>query len=48
MTVAQKDNLILDNGGTRSGLSRRTTTDRRYSNNYWDGSRIERRDAFRK
>ena len=78
MTVAQKDNVILDNGGTRSGrdrrrpnaihpgeekrsgrdrrrgfdrrsgLSRRTTTDRRYSNNYWDGSRIERRDAFRK
>jgi len=78
VTVAQKDNLILDNGGTRSGrdrrrpnaihqgeekrlsrnrrrwldrrsgLSRRTTTDRRYSNNFWDGSRIERRDAFRK
>jgi len=78
VTVAQKDNAVLDNGGTRSGidrrqqnsiysgeekrsgrdrrrgfdrrsgLSRRKTTDRRYSNNCWDGSRIERRDAFRK
>ena len=32
----------------RSGLSRRQTTDRRNKNPYWDGSRIERRDAFRK
>lgn len=78
MTLAQNDNGVLDNGGTRSGidrrqqnsnhpgeerrsgrdrrrgfdrrsgLARRKNTDRRYSNNYWDGSRIERRDAFRK
>lgn len=32
----------------RSGLTRRSTADRRNTNLYWDGSRIERRDAFRK
>ena len=32
----------------RSGLTRRNTPDRRNTNLYWDGSRIERRDAFRK
>lgn len=32
----------------RSGLTRRQTPDRRSQNGYWDGSRIERRDAFRK
>jgi len=33
----------------RSGLTtRRQTPDRRNINPYWDGSRIERRDAFRK
>ena len=32
----------------RSGLTRRNTPDRRSPNLYWDGSRIERRDAFRK
>jgi hypothetical protein len=32
----------------RSGLTRRHTPDRRSTNPYWDGSRIERRDAFRK
>jgi hypothetical protein len=32
----------------RSGMTRRNTPDRRNTNLYWDGSRIERRDAFRK
>ena len=32
----------------RSGLTRRQTPDRRNKNGYWNGSRIERRDAFRK
>ena len=32
----------------RSDLTRRQTPDRRNINPYWDGSRIERRDAFRK
>jgi hypothetical protein len=32
----------------RSGLTRRNTPDRRSTNLYWDGSRIERRDAYRK
>jgi len=32
----------------RTGLTRRKTPDRRDTNLYWDGSRIERRDAFRK
>jgi hypothetical protein len=32
----------------RSGLTRRQTPDRRNIDPYWDGSRIERRDAFRK
>jgi hypothetical protein len=32
----------------RNGLTRRQTPDRRNQNGYWDGSRIERRDAFRK
>lgn len=32
----------------RSGLTRRQTPDRRNQDAYWDGSRIERRDAFRK
>ena len=32
----------------RGGLTRRQTPDRRNINPYWDGSRIERRDAFRK
>ena len=32
----------------RSGLTRRQKPDRRNINPYWDGSRIERRDAFRK
>jgi len=35
-------------GDRRSGLTRRQTPDRRNINPYWDGSRIERRDAFRK
>ena len=34
-------------GDRRSGLTRRQTPDRRNTNPYWDGSRIERRDAFR-
>ncbi|MGD2186084.1 MAG: hypothetical protein PVI71_08150 [Desulfobacterales bacterium] len=32
----------------RSGLARRRTPDRREINGRWDGSRIERRDSFRK
>ena len=32
----------------RSDVTRRQTPDRRNINPYWDGSRIERRDAFRK
>jgi hypothetical protein len=32
----------------RSGLTRRQTQDRRNQDMYWEGSRIERRDAFRK
>jgi hypothetical protein len=32
----------------RKGLTRRQTPDRRNINPCWDGSRIERRDAFRK
>ena len=32
----------------RGGLTRRNTPDRRNTDLYWDGSRIERRDAFRK
>jgi hypothetical protein len=32
----------------RSGLTRRQKPDRRNTSPYWDGSRIERRDAFRK
>ena len=32
----------------RNGLSRRKTPNRRNTNLYWDDSRIERRDAFRK
>jgi len=32
----------------RSGLTRRQSPDRRNQDMYWDGSRIERRDAFRK
>jgi len=32
----------------RSGPTRRQTPDRRNKDGYWDGSRIERRDAFRK
>ena len=35
-------------GDRRSGLTRRQTPDRRNINPYWDGSLIERRDAFRK
>ena len=35
-------------GDRRSGLTRRQTPDRRNQNTYWDGSRIERRDALRK
>jgi hypothetical protein len=31
----------------RCGLTRRQTPDRRIKSPYWDGSRIERRDAFR-
>ena len=31
----------------RSGLTRRQSPDRRIKNPYWDGSRIERRDAYR-
>ena len=36
------------NGDRRSGLTRRKEPDRRNINPDWDGSRIERRDAFRK
>ena len=32
----------------RSGLTRRQTPDRRNQDNYWNGSRIERRDALRR
>ena len=32
----------------RSGSTRRQTPDRRNQDMYWDGNRIERRDAFRK
>ena len=32
----------------RNGLTRRDTPDRLNTDSYWDGSRIERRDAFRK
>lgn len=32
----------------RSGLTRRQKVDRRNTTPSWDGSRIERRDAFRK
>ena len=31
----------------RNGLTRQQTPDRRIKNPYWDGTRIERRDAFR-
>ena len=34
-------------GDRRSSLTRRQTPDRRDTNPYWDGIRIERRDAFR-
>lgn len=32
----------------RTGLTRRQKPDRRNQDTYWDGSRIERRDALRK
>lgn len=35
-------------GDRRNGRTRRKTPDRRSINLYWDDSRIERRDAFRK
>ena len=35
-------------GDRRSGMTRRQKPDRRNQDAYWDGNRIERRDALRK